>query len=120
MDVEGLDCTFAGGTLGRGGAEGAHRVGRVRGLVGMLHKGRLGSIPPGRSAVGGGVDGVPQVQGYLRGPRKALRPEEQVQQSQYCRWVLRRAGWRDPQRQHKSTGRFLTDGPKMDYGPIST
>ena len=30
----------------------------VRGLVGMLHHGRLGGVTPGRSTVGCGVDGA--------------------------------------------------------------
>ena len=33
-------------------------MGGVRGLVGMLHHGRLGGVTPGRSAVGCGVDGA--------------------------------------------------------------
>jgi len=58
VDVQGLGCPFARGTLGRCGAGGAHRVGRIRGLAGMVHHGGGGRIPPGGLKVGSRMDGA--------------------------------------------------------------
>jgi hypothetical protein len=56
--VKGLDRAFARRTLDGGGAGGPHRVGRIRGLVGVVHHRGGGSIPPRGLKVRSGMDGA--------------------------------------------------------------
>lgn len=102
VGVEGLTCPFAGRTLGGGGTGRAHRMGRIRGLVGVVQQRGGGSIPPGGLKIRSGMNGAhrevdrlpegqPEVIGLLK-RRSGRKPHLVMDGGMLPRPVRARAG----------------------------
>ena len=74
---------------------------------------RTGDVAKMCQDAGVEVDGVPQVQGYLRGGGQALRPEEQVQQ---CRKIVLRQAAADINADVSAVHINVDNNPKLVMG----